>query len=287
MNYQPFRPRSSSFLPEVVKNILIINGIMFLATVLMENRGVELSDILGLHYFQSEKFRVFQLITYMFMHGSFMHIFFNMFAVWMFGSAVENVWGPRRFLTFYLITGLGAAVAHYGIFYFEMQPAMAIFNDYIASPSHEKLQALINSEAFQSFSSSEMSEHLNSFIHDYTVTAASNSAEALKLSVDYMSQFKADILNAPVVVGASGAVFGLLLAYGMLFPNNLLFMMFFPIPIKAKYFVIIYGAVELFSGIAQIPGDNVAHFAHLGGLITGLILILFWRRRRGNNDNYF
>ena len=102
-----------------------------------------------------------------------------------------------------------------------------------------------------------------------------------------MSQFKADILNAPVVVGASGSVFGLLLAYGMLFPNNLLFMLFLPIPIKAKYFVIIYGAIELFSGIAQIPGDNVAHFAHLGGLFTGLLLILFWRRNKPRNDNFF
>lgn len=278
MNYEPFRPRSSSFLPEVVKNILIINGIMFLATVLMENRGADLVDILGLHYFESDKFRVYQLITYMFMHGSFMHIFFNMFAVWMFGSSIENVWGPRRFLTFYILTGLGAAVAHYGILYFEMQPALAFFNDFIANPTHEKLGALVNSEAFQSFSSRDMIEHYNSFVHDYTVMAAQNQAEALKMSVDYMSQFKADILNAPVVVGASGSVFGLLLAYGMLFPNNLLFVMFFPVPIKAKYFVIIYGAIELFSGVAQIPGDNVAHFAHLGGLFTGLLIILFWRR---------
>ncbi|MBK7851899.1 MAG: rhomboid family intramembrane serine protease [Bacteroidetes bacterium] len=244
----------------------------------MENRGADLVDILGLHYFESDKFRVYQLITYMFMHGSFMHIFFNMFAVWMFGSSIENVWGPRRFLTFYILTGLGAAVAHYGILYFEMQPALAFFNDFIANPTHEKLGALVNSEAFQSFSSRDMIEHYNSFVHDYTVMAAQNQAEALKMSVDYMSQFKADILNAPVVVGASGSVFGLLLAYGMLFPNNLLFVMFFPVPIKAKYFVIIYGAIELFSGVAQIPGDNVAHFAHLGGLFTGLLIILFWRR---------
>ena len=123
-----------------------------------------------------------------------------------------------------------------------------------------------------------MIEHYNSFLHDYTVMAAHKSDEPLKMSVDYMSQFRADILNAPVVVGASGSVFGLLLAYGMLFPNNLLFVMFFPVPIKAKYFVIIYGAIELFSGVAQIPGDNVAHFAHLGGLFTGLLIILFWRR---------
>ncbi len=143
MNYQQFRPRSFNVLPEVVKNLLIINGILFLAKVVMDSRGFDLNDILGLHYFGSEKFRAFQLVTYMFMHGSFMHILFNMFAVWMFGAAIENVWGPRRFLTFYIITGLGAAVAHYGIVYFEMQPALAYFDNYIANPSLDGLQALV------------------------------------------------------------------------------------------------------------------------------------------------
>lgn len=286
MNLEQYRPRPFNFLPEVVKNILIINGILYLATVVLGNRGADLTDLLGLHYFQSDKFRIYQFITYMFMHGSFMHIFFNMFAVWMFGAAVENVWGPKKFLIFYIITGLGAAIAHYGIVYFEIQPVLGLFNDYISGPSHEKLIALVNSEAFRSFSSSDMVEHYNTFTREYNELLATNPDEALKISVTYMSQFKADMLNAPVVVGASGAVFGLLLAYGMLFPNSIIYI-YFALPLKAKYFVILYGAIELFSGIAQVEGDNVAHFAHLGGLVTGFLLIMFWRRKNRGRRKYF
>jgi membrane associated rhomboid family serine protease len=158
-------------------------------------------------------------------------------------------------------------------------------NDYIANPDYEKLKDFANSEAFTKFSSIEMSEHFNEFIGKFNVLVNSDYSKAMLLSVDYMKEFRADVLNAPVVVGASGAVFGLLLAYGMLFPNNLLYV-YFAIPIKAKYFVMIYGALELFSGIARMPGDNVAHFAHLGGLLFGFITIMVWRNqnRRKRND---
>lgn len=285
MNYEQYRPRSFKVLPEVVKNLLIINGILFLAMKVMENSGIDLNDILGLHYFGSEKFRVYQLVTYMFMHGSFMHILFNMFAVWMFGAAIENVWGPKRFLTFYIITGLGAAVAHYGIVYFEMQPALAYFDNYIANPSFESLQTLLTSDAFRSFSSTDMIDHYNAFTREFNSMLGSNPDQALRLSVDYMKQLRVDSLNAPVVVGASGAVFGLLLAYGMTFPNSIIYL-YFAIPIKAKYFVILYGALELFSGIANVAGDNVAHFAHLGGLVTGIILILYWKNKNKRRMNF-
>src|SRR5436189_3356956 len=132
MALEQYRPARFNLLPEVVKNILIINGIFFLATYLLQNQGIELADTLGLHYFMSEKFRWYQFITYMFMHGSVAHIFFNMFAVWMFGQMVENVWGPKKFLTYYILTGLGAAITHYAVVYFEMQPALNVLNDYIA-----------------------------------------------------------------------------------------------------------------------------------------------------------
>lgn len=283
MNYEQFRPRSFKVLPEVVKNLLIINGILYLATVVLESRGIDLNDILGLHYFSSEKFRVYQLITYMFMHGSFTHILFNMFAVWMFGAAMENYWGPKKFLTYYIITGLGAALAHYAIVYFEIQPVIAYYDSYISNPTIEGLQSLVSSDAFKSFSSADMIDHYNAFRREFISLQGVNPDEALRLSVDFMKQLRVDALNAPVVVGASGALFGLLLAYGMTFPNSIIYL-YFAIPIKAKYFVILFGAIELFSGVANIQGDNVAHFAHLGGLVTGILLILYWKHKDKNRN---
>ncbi len=259
---------------------------MFLALVVMQQQGVDLNDLLGLHYFEAEKFNAYQFITYMFMHGSFMHILFNMFAVWMFGAAIENVWGGRRFLTYYIITGLGAALAHYGIVYFEIQPAIAQFDSYIANPGLEELHTLLSSDAFRSFSSAEMIDHYNAFRREFNLLVNQDLNAAINLSVDYVKQLKVDALNAPVVVGASGAVFGLLLAYGMLYPNSVIYL-YFAIPIKAKYFVILYGALELFSGIANVPGDNVAHFAHLGGLVTGFILIMYWKQKHSNRTDYY
>jgi len=283
--YQQYRPQRFSFLPEVVKNLLIINGICFLATFVLQQQGIDLNDMLGLHYFEAEKFRWWQFFTYMFMHGNFMHIFLNMFAMWMFGAALENVWGAKRFLNYYIITGLGAALVQQLIIYYEMQPALAYVNNYIANPDIETLKNFQSSIAYTKFSSAEMTAHFKEFIANYNSVVTTDLARAMQLSVDFMTQVKADALNAPVTVGASGAVFGLLLAYGMIFPNTLLYV-YFAIPIKAKYFVMIYGALELFSGILNVPGDNVAHFAHLGGLVSGFITIMIWRNqnRRRRND---
>lgn len=287
MNNNMIRPTGFSMLPVVVKNILIINVIMFLATQVLVSRGIDLNDMLGLHYFLSEKFRLWQFITYMFMHGNFPHLFFNMFAVFMFGGAMENMWGPKKFLTFYIITGLGAAVAHYAIVYFQLNASLANINEYIASPSVDKLQGLITSNTFTGFSSREFNESLQSFIQTFNDTYSKNPSEALQMSIDFMKESKMAVYNAPVVVGASGAIFGLLLAYGMTFPNNYLYV-YLVLPIKAKYFVIIYGLIELFSGIANYSGDNVAHFAHLGGLVTGYIVIQYWKyKNRNRRNDYF
>lgn len=217
MSLEQYRP--SRFMPPITRNIIIINAIMYAVTFIFWGMGIDLTDMLGLHYFASEKFHVWQLITYMFMHGSFLHILLNMFAVWMFGSAVENMWGPKRYLNYYILTGLGAAAAHYAIVYYQLQPLLAE-----ASPEEKTI-----------------------------------------------------LLNAPVVIGASGAVFGILVAFGMYFPNTLLFIIPIPFPIKAKYAVIGYGLFELVSGLRNASGDNVAHFAHLGGLATGFILIQLWK----------
>lgn len=286
MSIQQYRPTGFKFLPEVVKNLLIINGIFFLATAILAQRGIDLTDTLGLHYFESEKFHPYQIITYMFMHGSFTHILFNMFALWMFGAALENFWGPKKFLTYYIFTGIGAAITHYAVVYFTLQPSLQYINDYLAHPGLDNLQAFINSDAFKNFSSKEMTDHYNEFSKTFNSLVNVNYDAALKLSIDFMTNFRTDLLNAPVVVGASGAVFGLLLAYGMLFPNSIIYV-YFALPIKAKYFVILYGLVELYSGVANVQGDNVAHFAHLGGLLFGIILILFWRDQNRRRNKYY
>lgn len=280
MSYQEHRPSSFQILPSVIKNILIINGIfLFAQFVLRTSYNVELSQFLGLHYFFSEKFRPYQLITYMFMHGDFFHLLSNMFALWMFGSVLENFWGPKRFLAFYLITGLGAALTHYLIFYFQISPTMAIINNYINNPDLKQFEGFFESEHLK-LVSLEMKDRVQELITLYNgMEANGNKAGMLNASLEFMQYYKEELLNAPVVVGASGSVFGVLLAFGMLFPNTLLYV-YFAIPIKAKYFVIIYGLVELFSGVQNSPGDNVAHFAHLGGMLFGFILILYWKKQR-------
>ncbi len=279
MSYQQFRPNSFNILPLVVKNLLIINGLLFLSTLAMETQfGIDLGNILGLHFPLSNDFRPYQLITYMFMHGSFMHLFFNMFALWMFGNTLENYWGPKRFLTYYLITGIGAAFCHYAIVYIEMKPALDYIENYIANPSLQEFQNFIDPAQLK-MNSQEAVNHYNDLIpRAFSQAIASNNLkEALLISVDYMQIYKADLLNAPVVLGASGSVFGILLAFGMLFPNKLLYI-YFAIPIKAKWFVILYGAAELYSGLANNSGDNVAHFAHLGGMLFGFFLIKYWQK---------
>ena len=279
MSYQQFRPNSFNILPLVVKNLLIINGLLFLSTLAMETQfGIDLVNILGLHFPLSNDFRPYQLITYMFMHGSFMHLFFNMFALWMFGNTLENYWGPKRFLTYYLITGIGAAFCHYAIVYIEMKPALDYIENYIANPSLQEFQNFIDPAQLK-MNSQEAVNHYNDLIpRAFSQAIASNNLkEALLISVDYMQIYKADLLNAPVVLGASGSVFGILLAFGMLFPNTLLYI-YFAIPIKAKWFVILYGAAELYSGLANNSGDNVAHFAHLGGMLFGFFLIKYWQK---------
>jgi len=242
---QQYRPNSFSLLPLVVKNLLIINGLFFLTTLVLQTQlNFDLSDKLGLHYPLSDDFQPWQLVSYMFMHGSFMHLFFNMFALWMFGNTLENHWGPKKFLIYYMVTGIGAGIIQIIVTHFRL---MSLYSEISA----EDLNMVLN-----------------------------QGAEILQRGQNYSEPVagKINLLVNSVTVGASGAVFGILLAFGMLFPNTLLYI-YFAIPIKAKWFVILYGAVELYSGIANNQGDNVAHFAHLGGMLFGFILIKFWQKR--------
>ncbi len=231
-------------MPPVVKNLIIINvAMLILAELLRLMSGINLNGILGLYFPKSEFFRGWQVVTHMFMHGGFIHLLFNMFALWMFGRVLEQVWGPKRFLMYYLITGLGAA------FFFELV-------QYI---QYTKVMAVISPEQLQ-------------LVYDSgseAITQGRNFAD------DQMGKLNS-ILNVPVV-GASGAVYGVLLAFGMLFPNTQLMFIFPPVPVKAKYVVIGYAAIELYLAITS-PGSNVAHAAHLGGMIFGYILIRYWRK---------
>ncbi len=275
---QQFRPGGFTLLPPVVKNLLIINGLFFLATLAMGNAfGIDLYRVLGLHFPGAQSFAPYQFITYMFMHGGFTHLFFNMFALWMFGNVLENVWGPKRFLLYYLVTGLGAALLHYAVLYWQMLPTLQAVNSVLENPDHESLRAFLESEYFK-VTSMEIQNNFRVFLADYNSLINNSPNEAMVRAVNFLNQYKVDFLNAPVVVGASGAVFGILLAFGMLFPNSLIYL-FFAIPIKAKYFVMMYGAMELYFGFANRPGSNVAHFAHLGGMLFGYLMIRYWKKK--------
>lgn len=221
-------------MPTVTKNLIIINVLLFLAQQVALTYGIDLSDYLGLHFFLADNFNPAQLFTYMFMHGGFGHVFFNMFAVWMFGRILEQVWGPRRFLFYYIVCGIGAGVVQEIVQYIQ-----------------------------------------------YVTELAPYTGVTIGTTVIPMSEY----LNLMTTVGASGAVYAILLAFGMLFPNQPLFIFPLPFPIKAKYFVIGYALLELYSGVVNNPGDNVAHFAHLGGMIFGFFLIIYWRRKKKNNHH--
>ncbi|MEZ5104944.1 MAG: rhomboid family intramembrane serine protease [Draconibacterium sp.] len=264
MNYRPML----NTIPPVVKNLIIINVLFFLATYVMKNMGVDLVEIMGMHYPGSDKFMLHQVITYMFMHGGLTHIFFNMFALFMFGRVLESVWGPKRFLMYYLITGIGAIAFNTLINYIEissMQSTIAAFQN---TPSPEILDKFVNKNLPNA--STQVRDFIMTWYNDPTNNSMAGEASDL---MNRILKLKMDIPT----VGASGAVFGILLAFGMLFPNTQLMLLFPPIPIKAKYFVIGYGVLELYLGLAQ-PGSNVAHFAHLGGMLFGFILIKYWNK---------
>jgi membrane associated rhomboid family serine protease len=273
---QQYRPQSFQVLPTVVKNLLIINGLLFLATWVFQNQyGTDLTDYLGLHYFSSTLFRPYQLVTYMFMHGGLDHIFFNMFALWMFGNVLENFWGSKRFLIFYMVTGIGAALIYLAYQGVQYQQVHSAIDALIANPTPEGYIELMRNHFSAFMEVPEVNSQIQAFASEWGTHL--NQPHYLNVALTDINQLLDLKINTPMI-GASGAVFGVLLAFGMLFPNTLLYV-YFLIPIKAKYFVIIYGLIELFSGIRNNPTDNVAHFAHLGGMLFGFILIKYWQKR--------
>lgn len=238
-------------IPTVTKNLLAINVLMYLALLAAGRMGIDLNGILGLHFFLSEEFAIYQPVTYMFMHGGLSHIFFNMFALYMFGRTLETVWGSRRFLVYYLAAGVGAAL---------IQEAVAAVRYYslISELDPAGIAAVLE-----------------------------NGLGALKQGKNFIDPVLGElniVLNS-TTVGASGAIYAILLGFGMLFPNDPIFVFPLPMPIKAKYFVIGYAVIELVLGVSGSP-DGVAHFAHLGGMLFGLVLILYWRKKGVINGPY-
>ena len=223
-------------IPTITKNLLIINVLMFVATFVFQRGGIDLNDVLGLHFFMASEFHLYQLLTYMFMHGGLQHIFFNMFALWMFGCVVENVWGPKKFLFYYISCGIGAGLIQ------------------------------------------ELVQYISYFVIDDLGSYEYVNLNGVSVTVDYY-------LNQLTTVGASGAIYGILLAFGMLFPEERIFIFPLPVPIKAKWFILAYVAIELFSALGT-SGDGVAHFAHLGGMLFGFLMIRYWQKHPGGGNGY-
>jgi len=250
--------RGNSFLanlPQAVKGLLIINiAILILAYILGATTNINVSREIGIYFFKSELFKPYQIITHMFMHGDYIHLIFNMYALWMFGQVIERVWGAKKFLIYYFVTGLGAVALHTFVNYLQYQSVMSV-----------------------------MSQNEINIVLTEGIELAEKGMNWKTGNIGELN----GILHFPTV-GASGAVFGLLLAFGMLFPNVQLQLMFIPVPIKAKYFVMGYGAIELYMGINNAAGDNIAHFAHLGGMLFGFILIKMWSKtnNRGGGNFY-
>ncbi|MCX7697000.1 MAG: rhomboid family intramembrane serine protease [Bacteroidales bacterium] len=264
--------RGSSFATPVVLNLLIFNFLFFMSTIIAQQRGIDFFSLFGLPWIKSENFRLWQMVTYMFMHANWLHIFFNMFALWMFGNMLEMVMGSKRFITYYFITGIGAALVQWFIHYLRYHGLDNAIDAYIQNPDPDVFLYIAN----KYFGRIANPQYINEM---YTQLKLFSHEEILvNQSIEVLQQLRNGLYDIPMV-GASGAVFGILLAYGMIFPNDYVYVYFF-IPMKAKYFVILFGVLEFFLGISNRGGDNVAHFAHLGGMLFGLILLLIWKKRR-------
>ena len=222
-------------IPTMTKNLLVVNVLAFIATFVLERSGIDLTRLLGLHFFLASEFHIYQFLTYMFLHGGFTHILFNMFALWMFGSVIERVWGPKKFLFYYICCGVGAGFTQELVQYI--------------SYSMEGIAAY---------------QYVN--------------AGGVQMTTDAY-------INLWTTIGASGAVYGILLAFGMIFPNERLFIIPFPFPIKAKWLILGYIAIELFSAMSG-PGDGVAHMAHLGGMLFGFLLIRYWQKHPDSSQRF-
>ena len=239
-----------------IKHLLIINILFFIATSLYQEQMIQL---FSLWFPENENWQLYQIVSHMFMHGGFMHILFNMYALWAFGSPLERMWGMNKFLFFYFSAGLGAALIHTGVNYYYFNEGMeAIVN--LGYNESDVLQIIREGKYSSAWGSPEVDSTLRNFLSAY---------------------------NTPAV-GASGAIYGILVAFGMMFPNSELFLIFLPIPIKAKYFIPVLVALDLFSGVTgfSIFGSGIAHFAHVGGALFGFLMIWYWKRTQFKKNRW-
>ncbi len=258
----------------VVKWLLIINSSMLLLTWLLAGVGIDLFKIFGLFYPKSEYYSPYQFFTHMFMHAGIIHLLFNMYALYLFGVILERVWGSERFLFYYLFTGLGAAALHTAVNWWMLHDFYNAVQNFTIDPTLQNFRFLV--EHYPRYFNTDQANAIMS--HWNTV-----DVNIIRERVNAILQQR---INIPTV-GASGAIFGLLMAFGFMFPDVPLMLIFIPIPIKAKWFVIGYGLLELFNGVTNIQGDHIAHFAHLGGMIFGYILLKIWYKKNWRNpQNY-
>ncbi|WP_276166211.1 rhomboid family intramembrane serine protease [Zobellia alginiliquefaciens] len=243
-------------LTDAIKHLLIINILFFVATSMY---GDQMYQWFSLWFPKNENFTFYQIVTHMFMHGGFMHIAFNMYALWAFGTPLEQLWGRNKFFFFYFSAGLGSALIHTGVNYF-------YFN--------EGMQALVSS----GMTESNVLEIISSgqYSPDWYNVASKSTID------NFLSAY-----NTPAV-GASGAIYGILVAFGMMFPNSELFLMFIPVPVKAKYFIPVLIGLDLFSGVTgySLFGQGIAHFAHIGGALFGFLMMWYWKKNQFNNNRW-
>ena len=272
-----FRPTRFEVLPTIIKNLLIINGLVFLAqnTFAGPTSTFSFEDYFALHAWQSNLYKPWQLITHMFLHGNFSHILGNMFALWMFGSILENVWGPKRFLLFYMLCGVGAAVIHLAILSYQLVP---LTNEYERLLLLSKTNASGFTEAVYNYAARHRIP-LTQILADNKVSL-STPGLAPQL-MDLMTTYYNKTVGT-ATLGASGAVFGILIAFVYLFPNTYIYI-YFLFPVKAKWLGILYFGFELFKGIQNAAGDNVARWAHVGGALIGFVLVYIWKKKETSN----
>jgi membrane associated rhomboid family serine protease len=260
----------------VVKNILLVNVGIFLIQSFLK---LPLSDIFGLRVVFADDFAPYQFLTYMWIHGNFGHLLGNMFAVFIFGPILEQVWGPKRFFTFYLITGIGAA-AIFGLADFaEKYPMKKDADSYLANPNPDDFSLFIVDHKSVRYNVAVLADFADEFYDHPT------DKEYIAQSREIVKVMYTQTANVPMI-GASGAVFGILMAFAMLFPNMQLMLLFPPIPIRAKYLVFFYAMFEIYSEINRSAGDNVAHLAHIGGMLIAFILLKFFWHKTSNNRYY-
>jgi len=265
-----FRPGRFEVLPIIIKNLLIINVLFFLAQKTFgAGETINIVDLLALHHVKSPLFQPWQLVTHMFLHGDFWHLFGNMFALWMFGSILENVWGPKRFLTFYFLCGIGAALIHLTFLWYDYH---GLLNEFLAlklHPTPDRIAAFYNNYGLSQDPRADL------LVKNYLADPANPGY--VEQIVNYISDVTYTVVSRPTL-GASGAVFGVLAAFVYLFPNTYIYLYFF-VPVKAKWMGLIYFGIELFSAIQNSAGDNVARWAHIGGGLVGFLLVITWNKK--------